>query len=118
MNSSPTNFILLDKLMTRNAFFELDTQNPDLLAPIWVKVDESYNKGTPPGSAYKTGKQLSKSYRNAVESIKKQQGLDGKKDRDEIITLWKKKIFLLAEREEIAGMFTISLLLILTKRCE
>ena len=106
MNSSSTNFILLDKLMTRNAFFELDTQNPDLLAPIWVKVDESYNKGTPPGSAYKTGKQLSKSYRNAVESIKKQHGLDGKKDRDEIITLWKKKIFLLAEREEIAGVLT------------
>ena len=110
MNSSPTNFILLDKLMTRNAFFELDSQNPELLEPIWKKVEESYNKETPPGSAYKTGKQLAKAYQNALGPIKKQHSLHAKKDRDEIITLWKKKISMLEQCREgnSAGMLTKS----------
>ena len=112
MNSSLTDFVLLDKCLTRHGFFELDTQNPTLLEPIWKQTEVSYNKEQP-GSAYKTAKQLSRAYQAALLPIKKQHGLEAKKHRDEIITLWKKKIYLLAERhaaeKEIPGVLIISL---------
>ena len=98
MTSSLTDLVLLDKWLTKHGFFELETQNPTLLEPIWKLTEESYNKERP-GSEYKTAKQLSRAYQAALLPIKKQQGLEAKKDRDEIITLWKKKISLLAAPE-------------------
>ena len=75
INSSLTCFILLDKDVTMCGFFVLETQKP------WFFGG--------PGSAYKIWQQTSKVYQCAHLSIKKQNGLSPKLNRDEItITLW------------------------------
>ena len=94
--SSPTDLVLLDRKMTRHGFFDLKSQNPDLLQTIWALVEKSYNENIPK-SAHKTAKQLSKAYQAAVAAIKKRHGLNPKKARKEMVSLWKEKISLMTD---------------------
>ena len=105
--SDQTDFVRLDKYLTRHGYFALKKQDPYLLEPIWFKTEHDYNKALPK-SAQKTHDQLSKALRKKFDKIRKSRGLDSKEDRDEIVTVFKTNIAHIVQQR--AAQKTIGLL--------